>query len=195
MADHTSGRNLNRPGWVFVTYQNREGSSHYPYYNELVAVKLDGTRTERITHLYAYDFDYVAESHGVPSPDGLKVMWASDWENNDFPVQAYVADYSDKVIVETIGKQEFNNKVSCYPNPFSSFIHFDFELSEQGEVDISLFDITGKKIACLMNGYYEKGNFSLDWYPQDDAIALKKGVYIVKFTGTNTSYQTKIVMN
>jgi len=59
----------------------------------LVAVKLDGTRTERICHLYAIKFDYIAESHGVPSPNGLRAMWASDWENNDYPVQAYVAEY------------------------------------------------------------------------------------------------------
>ncbi len=106
-ANHTSGRNINRQGWVFVTYQNRDGSSHYPYYNELVAVKLDGSRTERICHLYSYDFDYVSESHGVPSPDGLKVMWASDWENNTFPVQAYVADFTDKLITDIPDNKPF----------------------------------------------------------------------------------------
>jgi len=91
-ASHTSGRALHRQGWVFVTYHNRQ-TSYPPYLNELVAVKLDGSRTERIAHLHAKKFNYVSEPHGVPSPDGLRVLWASDWDTEDYPVQAYVADF------------------------------------------------------------------------------------------------------
>jgi len=98
-ASHTSGRALNRPGWVFVTYQNRD-TKYPPYLNELVAVKLDGTRTERISHLHSIKFNYVSESHGVPSPDGLRVMWASNWDTDTYPIQAYVADFRDKIILE-----------------------------------------------------------------------------------------------
>jgi len=96
-ASHTSGRALNRQGWVFVTYQNRS-ENYPPYLNELVAVKLDGTRTERINHLHSIKFNYVSESHGVPSPDGLRVLWASNWDTDTYPVQAYVTDFRDTVI-------------------------------------------------------------------------------------------------
>ncbi|RUM40500.1 MAG: hypothetical protein DSY70_03430 [Desulfobulbus sp.] len=95
-ASHTSGRALGRPGWVYVTYQNRS-TSYPPYINELVAVKLDGTRIERIAHLHAKKFNYLSESHGVPSPDGLRVMWASDWDREDYPIQSYIADFRDRV--------------------------------------------------------------------------------------------------
>ncbi len=96
-ASHTSGRAIHRPGWVFVTYQNRN-TSYPPYLNELVAVKLDGSKTERICHLHSNKFNYVSESHGVPSPDGLRVLWASDWDTAAYPIQAYVADYRDTII-------------------------------------------------------------------------------------------------
>ena len=95
-ASHTSGRAVGRPGWVFVTYQNRS-TSYPPYINELVAVKLDGSRTERIAHLHAEKFNYVSESHGVPSPDGLRVLWASNWDTGAYPVQAYIADFREAV--------------------------------------------------------------------------------------------------
>jgi hypothetical protein len=97
-AAHTSGRAVNRVGWVFVTYQNRSNpGSYFPYLNELVAVKLDGSRTERINHLHSIKFNYVSESHGVPSPDGLRVLWASDWDTEAYPIQTYVADYRDNI--------------------------------------------------------------------------------------------------
>ncbi len=96
-ASHTSGRAINRPGWVFVTYQNRN-TSYPPYLNELVAVKLDGTRTERICHLHSNRYNYVSESHGVASPDGSRVLWASDWDTTAYPIQAYVADFRHKAL-------------------------------------------------------------------------------------------------
>ncbi len=98
-ASHTSGRCIKRKSWVYVTYQIRDNSSWWPFRNEIVAVKLDGSRIERLGNLHAIKFNhnYLAESHGCPSPDGTRVMFASDWEKGDFPVQAYVIDLRDKV--------------------------------------------------------------------------------------------------
>lgn len=97
-ASHTSGRNLDRPGWVYVTYSTRDRPDLYPYHNEIVAVKLDGSRTERICHTRSKNFAYISESHGSPSPDGLRVVFASDWNSGTYPVQAYVVDLRDKLI-------------------------------------------------------------------------------------------------
>ncbi len=97
-ASHTSGRCIRRKNWVYVTYQIRDGNSWWPFRNEVVAVKLDGSRIERLGNLHAIKFDYLAESHACPSPDGTRVIFASDWEKGAFPVQAYVIDLRDKVI-------------------------------------------------------------------------------------------------
>ena len=96
-ASHTSGRNIQRPGWVYVTYSSRDEPSNYPYQNEIMAVKLDGSRTERICHTRSNIFAYISESHGSPSPDGLRVIFASDWDSGTYPVQAYVVDFRNKV--------------------------------------------------------------------------------------------------
>lgn len=92
-AGHTSTRNLRRPGWAYVTYQGR-GPAWPPYWDEVVAVKLDGSMTtERIAHLHTKRIDYLTEAHAVPSPDGKRVLWASNWESaNGRPIGTYVAD-------------------------------------------------------------------------------------------------------
>jgi len=96
-ASHTTGRNYKRPGWIYVTYQVRDEPKRYPYQNEIVAVKLDGSVVERICNVRSKDFTYAAESHGSPSPDGTKVIFASDWDSGTYPVQAYVVDIGDKI--------------------------------------------------------------------------------------------------
>jgi len=91
-ADHTSARNVDRPGWVYVTYQH-PGSTWPPYWNEVVAVKLDGSMTvERIAKLHAERTDYLTEAQAVPSPDGQRVLWAGSWHAElGRPVGAFVA--------------------------------------------------------------------------------------------------------
>ncbi len=92
-AMHTSTRNLTRPGWAYVTYQDRDGK-WLPYRDEVVAVKLDGSRrVERLAHLHTNNTGYVTEAHACPSPDGTRVIWASNWEApTGRPVGAYVVE-------------------------------------------------------------------------------------------------------
>lgn len=91
-ANHTSTRNVKRPGWAYVTYQHR-GPTWAPYWDEVLAVKLDGSMTvERIAHLHTNRIDYLTEAHAVPSPDGNRVLWASAWgASTGRPIGAYVA--------------------------------------------------------------------------------------------------------
>jgi hypothetical protein len=91
-GSHTSTRNVNRRGWAYVTYQHR-GPTWPPYWNEVVAVRLDGSmEVERIAHLHTRRTDYLSEAHAVPSPDGARVLWASNWEAAlGRPLGTYVA--------------------------------------------------------------------------------------------------------
>jgi len=50
-ATHTSTRCPGRPGWAISSFSHRGPSNWEPYYNEIAAVKLDGSRVERICHI------------------------------------------------------------------------------------------------------------------------------------------------
>jgi len=91
-AGHTSTRNVKRPGWAYTTYQYR-GPDWKPYWDEVVAVKLDGSMTvERIAHMHALNTDYLTQAQAVPSPDGNRVIWASNWnDKSGRPVGTYLA--------------------------------------------------------------------------------------------------------
>lgn len=92
-ASHVSARNVDRPGWVFVTYQH-PGPTWPPYWDEVIAVKIDGSMTvQRIAKMHTYTVDYLTEAHAVPSPDGRRVLWASSWDaDSGRPIGAYVAE-------------------------------------------------------------------------------------------------------
>jgi hypothetical protein len=94
---HISTRSYDRPGWAYAGYYTSSGKR---FGGEVIAVKLDGSGTvERYVHHHSGESVYRAEVHAVPSRDGRRVLFASDWTINcnsgcgtSSNPQAYVVD-------------------------------------------------------------------------------------------------------
>ena len=88
---HASTRNNKRPGWGYITTNDATGSV---FDMTVWAIKLDESGTvERLAHHRTNQTDYDASAFAVPSPDGRRVMFASNWgDASGRPVQAYVID-------------------------------------------------------------------------------------------------------
>lgn len=97
---HASIRNIDRPGWVFVSYEGTHskiiGSPGWaPFYQEVVALRIDGSgEIRRIVQTRNAKSDYYSETHASPSPDGSQVIWSSNWGQGGGPVAAYVSRLS-----------------------------------------------------------------------------------------------------
>jgi hypothetical protein len=80
-VQHVSTRNLDRPGWAYVSYYKVDGRR---FSDEIVAVKMDGSgAVERIAHKHSSTTGcYRCESHPVPSRDGRRVLFASTWDQD-----------------------------------------------------------------------------------------------------------------
>jgi hypothetical protein len=91
---HVSCRNIERPGWVYLSDYYDPEAPRQVNFNEVFAAKLDGSGTvERFAHEHhSRNASYEREPHAVPSPDGSRVLWASDWDHERGPVYAYVAE-------------------------------------------------------------------------------------------------------
>jgi len=78
---HISARDYDRPGWVYVGFHNGSGQR---FWDEIVAIKMDGSgAVERLAHKHSqYSTCYRCESHAVPSRDGKRVLFASNWASN-----------------------------------------------------------------------------------------------------------------
>jgi len=99
-AQHASIRNINRPGWVFVTYTGSypEAGGHpdqSPFFQEVIALRIDGSgELRRIVQTHNVKYDYWSETHASPSPDGSQVIWSSNWGRHGGPVADFVARVS-----------------------------------------------------------------------------------------------------
>jgi hypothetical protein len=96
LAQHVSARNIGLPGWVIVTYGGSAAELRHgfdPLYQEVDAVRLDGSgQSCRIAPTRSVRSAYRAEAQASPSPDGSKIVFASNWGDPSGPVAAYVAE-------------------------------------------------------------------------------------------------------
>jgi hypothetical protein len=80
--------------------------------------------------------------------------------------------------------------LTCYPNPFNPLTTLQFSLQEGGIVDLSVFDVAGRKAVTLMDGYLEAGTHVIEF----DGSRLASGVYICKLVTPEQMRQLKIVL-
>jgi hypothetical protein len=99
-GQHASIRNINRPGWVFVTYSGTylgvaELLGGTAFYQEVIALRIDGSgELRRVIQTRNIKYDYWNESHASPSPDGSQIIWSSNWGHPGGPVADFVARLS-----------------------------------------------------------------------------------------------------
>jgi len=98
---HVSTRNIDRAGWVYVSYYKEPGKR---FSDEIVAVKLDGSlAVERLAHMHTSALGcYRCEAHPVPSRDGMRVLFASNWARDCGPGCGLASDVRDFVITRPI---------------------------------------------------------------------------------------------
>lgn len=92
---HISCQNIRRPGWGYISEFAGNPVAKKANYNEVFAVKLDGSGTvQRFAHEHhSLNEAYERQPMGVPNHDGTKVLFASDWDNPSDPVYAYIAEF------------------------------------------------------------------------------------------------------
>ena len=73
-----------------------------------------------------------------------------------------------------------------YPNPFNPATMINFEMPSGGNVSLKVYDITGKEIVTLAEGYRNQGSYSVSF----NGSGLSSGVYIYKLTVSSASINT-----
>jgi len=69
-----------------------------------------------------------------------------------------------------------NYALKQYPNPFNPTTTIEFALPQSSEVDLLVYDVSGRIVAELAKGRFEAGYHKLNF----DASALASGVYLIK---------------
>ena len=82
-----------------------------------------------------------------------------------------------------------------YPNPFNPETNIQFDVAENSDVNVSIFNIMGQKVATLVNGNMDAGIYHIKWNGlSDKGIALPSGMYFYEMKSLEYQYVKKLVL-
>ena len=80
--------------------------------------------------------------------------------------------------------------MSVYPNPFNQQAVINFELRDAGNVDLKIFDLTGREAESLVSGHLSSGPHEVVW----NAAGVGSGVYFVNISCKGVERTQKVVL-
>jgi hypothetical protein len=199
--EHGSARNIDRPGWFYVTYSGDSTELGSRFFGEVVAVKTDGSgEVQRFAHYHSTQSVYLSQVQAVPSPDGRRVLINSDWcEGTPGPcpqpnqVQSYVVDARAGALLDapaTPQPRELRLSPPS-PNPSREGLILRLSLPSGRPAALELFDVTGRRVSIHNVGVLGAGDHVVDL---DAEHRLPTGVYLVTLTDGHASRTTKAVL-
>lgn len=154
----------------WVTYDINEGSLTQDE-NELITFTLDAS--ELVPDQYTAEIIISSNDPANPQifiPVTLNVIPIVDNHPNQLPLVTAMN--------------------SVYPNPFNPRTTFAYSLKESGNIDLTIYNITGQKVANLVSSIQKPGNYTVSWNANNQA----SGIYFYKFSTESTNSTGKVIL-
>ncbi len=155
-------------------------------------------------------YDWQAQGSYFSSGRLLSVIYSGSDGSGDPLFDVTKAEFSDNIgqaididysIVysgsrpSTTQPSESHISVSCYPNPFNGAISVSYNLPSDGEYDLIVYDILGRKVRVLEQGFLLAGSGRAFWDGTDQhSHGVASGMYFVRLHGQGASASVKIFM-
>ena len=82
-----------------------------------------------------------------------------------------------------------------YPNPFNPVTNISFSIIEAGNISLKVYDLSGKEISELANGFYVPGNYDVRWDAVDAyGNEVSSGIYIYQLITQDVVLSNRMVL-
>ena len=79
---------------------------------------------------------------------------------------------------------------SIYPNPFNPSTTIDFYAESDSNVNVSIYDLSGRLVESLLDNSMSAGSHSVNW----DASNHSSGIYIVQVRFDSSVHSSKVML-
>ena len=78
----------------------------------------------------------------------------------------------------------------AYPNPFNPSTSLSYTVPQDGNVKLSVYDISGRLVENLVSSYQEAGSYNAVW----NAANISSGVYFVRLSASSEMLTQKVML-
>jgi hypothetical protein len=134
-----------------------------------------GVYPDTVWNSDSFTFEKLGPGNGIP---------VNGWANYGEGFEAWATESEFETPDEFV---LFGN----YPNPFNPTTVLSYQLSTPGHVELSIYDINGRSVAELVNGWRDTGSHEVTF----DATTLASGLYLYRLeAGDFTSVKKMVLM-
>lgn len=167
------GSNMSSNYWDIET--SEQSSSNYNAQGKTTA------EMKNINTFTNWDFDTIWQRGDNLNDGYLSFQWQGEALGNQ-DVDINPVFYSDLLH-------------SAYPNPFNPSTTIVYELANDGDITLDIFNIKGQKVITLINDFKNKGKNKVIWNAEDDHHnSCSSGIYFVRMRTKNTVQTHKIIL-
>ena len=140
--------------------------------------------------------DFIAPLSGLGG--GSAVVFASGFLSGDDPAFGVFAALEDGTVLGLESGSLSNGLTlnpifelnQSYPNPFNPSTTISFQIKEFSDISINVYDINGRVVANLFDGFKSVGEYSINW----NAGNIPSGTYFVNMNTNSFSSTQKLML-
>ena len=167
--------------------------THNAANNRVFDVSIEGVKVSSNLDVYAKvgKFKAYTESHIVTIKDGELTIGFTKITDTGIISAIKVEEVinPNSVIENKTNNGDYLSQNK--PNPFSTKTSISYNLNAASDVELAVYDLSGRKINVLVNEYQTAGNYSIDWNVNKSKNQLSNGLYIYQLTTNKKPVQFK----
>lgn len=126
---------------------------------------------------------YINNTNGI-----MTWGFTTDREMMLYYVQYIDGEFETSTSVEEVIAKN-NDMFNVYPNPFSNRTQIHYTLTQEAEVNLEVYDLTGRKVKTFANTRFQPGTYNYTFENETE----NNGVYLIKLTIDGKSTFRKVV--
>jgi len=144
---------------------------------------------------------------GIESPDqneGVQYLFNNSYAPGATPLQdgltirfttAEPAHYVAPLAVDKINLPENFQLMPAYPNPFNPRTQITFKLPRINHINITIYDLLGRRVLTLTDGQYTAGQHTLIWNGRNsNGVPVSSGTYFVVARSAGNRQVNKLLL-
>jgi hypothetical protein len=164
---------------IYLTWTTATEVNNYGFEIERKMEKIDGSESSSTSEITRWDKIGFVEGHGNSnSPkyysfddNTLESSGKYSYRLKQIDIDG-TFEYSDVIEANLSAPNTFTLDQN-YPNPFNPITSISYSLPTDGHVTLTIYDVLGKEVALLANGFKTAGSYTSSF----DATKLSSGMY------------------
>lgn len=197
--DCAQSLDIDEMGNVYIT--GRTCVNGWEYSDNIYTIKFNKSGAKVWTKIFdgaVHDADY---GSGIVYNPVSRTVFSTGHSSRHVPGETKSAKYAnyDVVLIKYIEESSFQDnqsnltisELSNYPNPFNPVTNIQFSISKEDFIKLNVYDISGRLIKNLIDGYKTAGNHIITF----DGSNLSSGVYFYTLQTSSNKITNRFILN